>query len=87
MLTVLLTIRKKGVDTDTMAYDLGSFFPAILMVAMGKEKFFRALQDYYQTYYLKQATTQNFLNIIRKYDNSKKVNYVINKFVDPNYLR
>ena len=40
-----------------MAYDLGSSFPAILMVAMGKEKFFRALQYYYQTYYLKQATT------------------------------
>ena len=34
---------QKGVDTDTMAYDLGSSFPAILMVAMGKEKFFRAL--------------------------------------------
>lgn len=78
---------QKGVDTDTMAYDVGSSFPAILMVAMGRNKFFQALQDYYHTYYLKQATTQDFLNIIRKYDNSKKVNYVINKFVDPNYLR
>lgn len=58
-------------------------FPAVLKVAMGKNKFFDALQDYYQTYYLKQATTQDFLNIIRKYDNS---NNVINKFIDPKYL-
>lgn len=76
----------KGIDTDEMAYEAGSSFPAILMIAMGKKKFFNALHDYYETYYLKQATTQDFLNIIRKYDNSKKVNYVINQFIDPNYL-
>lgn len=76
----------KGVDTENMAYELGMDFPAVLKVAMGENKFFDALHDYYQTYYLKQATTQDFLNIIRKYDNSKKVNNVINKFIDPKYL-
>ena len=76
----------KGVDTEDMAYELGMDFPAVLKVAMGENKFFDALHDYYQTYYLKQATTQDFLNIIRKYDNSKKVNNVINKFIDPKYL-
>ena len=69
-----------------MAYELGMDFPAVLKVAMGETKFFDDLHDYYQTYYLKQATTQDFLNIIRKYDNSKKVNNVINKFIDPKYL-
>ncbi len=76
----------KGIDTSDMAYEGGSSFPALLMVAMGKTKFFNALHEYYQTYYLKQATTQDFLKIIRKYDNSKKVNYIINQFIDPNYL-
>lgn len=76
----------KGVDTEEMAYENGSAFPTLLMFAMGKTKFFNALHDYYQTYYLKQATTQDFLNIIRKYDNSKKVNYVIKQYIDPNYL-
>ena len=76
----------KGVDTEDMAYELGMDFPAVLKVAMGENKFFDALHDYYQTYYLKQATTQDFLNIISKYDNSKKVNNVINKFIDPKYL-
>lgn len=76
----------KGVDTEDMAYELEMDFPAILKVAMGETKFFDALHDYYQTYYLKQATAQDFLNIIRKYDNSKKVNNVINKFIDPKYL-
>ena len=76
----------KGVDTEDMAYKLGMDFPAVLKVAMGENKFFDALHDYYQTYYLKQATTQDFLNIISKYDNSKKVNNVINKFIDPKYL-
>ena len=76
----------KGVDTEDMAYELGMDFPAVLKVAMGENKFFDALHDYYQTYYLKQATAQDFLNIIRKYDNSKKVNNVINKFIDPKYL-
>ena len=71
----------KGVDTEDMAYKLGMDFPAVLKVAMGENKFFDALHDYYQTYYLKQATTQDFLNIISKYDNSKKVNNVINKFI------
>ncbi len=52
-----------------MAYKLGMDFPAVLKVAMGETKFFDALHDYYQTYYLKQATTQDFLNIISKYDN------------------
>lgn len=78
---------QKGINSDAMAYGAGSSFPAILMEVMGKTKFFKALQDYYQTYYLKQATTQDFLNIIRKYDNSEKVNYVIKKFIDPNYLK
>ena len=76
----------KGVDTEDMAYELGMDFPAVLKVAMGETKFFDALHDYYQTYYLKQATAQDFLNIIRKYNNSKKVNNVINKFIDPKYL-
>ncbi|KRL83034.1 aminopeptidase [Lactobacillus ultunensis DSM 16047] len=78
---------QKGIDTDDMAYDIGNIFPLALMETMGKNKFFAALHDYYQTYYLKQATTQDFLNIIRKYDNSKKVNYIINRFIDSNYLR
>lgn len=77
----------KGVDTDEMAYEGGSSFSVILMETMGKKKFFNALREYYETYRFKQTTTQDFLNIIHKYDNSEKVNYVIKKFIDPNYLK
>lgn len=77
----------KGMNTDTMAYDAGNTFPALLMGVMGKQKFFAALRDYYQTYHFKQATTQDFLNIIKKYDDSAKVNFIISKFIDPAYLK
>lgn len=77
----------KGVDTDAMAYEGGSSFPALLMEIMGKQKFFAALHEYYETYKFKQATTQDFLNIIRQYDNSANVNYIIKQFIDPAYLR
>ena len=76
----------KGIDTDEMAYECGNTFLILLMETMGKNKFFNALHDYYGTYKFKQATTQDFLNIIHKYDNSDKVNNVIKKFIDPAYL-
>ncbi|GAA3639629.1 M1 family metallopeptidase [Lactobacillus hamsteri] len=76
----------KGKDEADIAYDTAKMFYDELMVAMGKQKFFQAMQDYYRTYYLKQTTGREFLNIIRKYDNSKKVNKIISNFIDPKYL-
>lgn len=76
----------KGKDEEDLAYDTGKIFYAELMVAMGQKKFFPAMRDYYRTYYFKQTNGKEFLAIIRKYDNSKKVNKIINNFIDPALL-
>ncbi|RVU71046.1 MULTISPECIES: M1 family metallopeptidase [Lactobacillus] len=76
----------KGQDETNLDYEGAKAFYAELMVAMGKEKFFNAMKDYCQTYYMKQATGKDFLAVIRKYDNSEQVNQIINKFIDPKFL-
>ena len=54
---------------------------------MGEKKFDQAMRDYYQTYYLKQATGKDFIAIIKKYDNSKAVNDLIKRYISPKYLQ
>ncbi|WP_251717281.1 M1 family metallopeptidase [Lactobacillus agrestimuris] len=76
----------KGEDESSVAYQKAKLFYAELMVAMGEKKFFKALRDYYQTYYLKQTNGKEFLDIIKKYDDSPKVRSIINKSIDQKYL-
>lgn len=67
--------------SGTGNYDQGSLFLAELRSVMGDAKFFAAMKEYYQTYYLKEATTKGFLAIIAKHDNSQAVQAVISKFI------
>lgn len=76
----------KGEDESDLDYDQAATFYLQLMYAMGQKKFFQAMRDYCRTYYMKQATGRDFLAIIRQYDNSRTVNHVINKFINPKYL-
>ena len=62
-------------------YQNGSTFLYELQKAMGENEFFYALRVYYRTYYLKEATTEDFLDIIRKVDKSGKVEEIIKKYI------
>lgn len=48
---------------------------------MGETKFDAFLQDYYKTYMLGRATTDDFLRVLRRHDNSKQVNGIIGLFI------
>lgn len=75
-----------GTDESTLDYEVAKIFYAELLVTMGQKKFYQAMRDYVHTYYFKQATGKDFLAIIRKYDDSKKVDKVINRFINPEFL-
>lgn len=71
----------KNLDSAEIPYSRAKTFMYELYVTMGPDTFHQAMQDYYRTYCLKQATGADFLRIIRKYDNSKAVQSVINTFI------
>lgn len=62
-------------------YDNGALFLYELRETMGDTNFFNMLRDYYKTYTLKIAKTEDFINAIRAYDNSEKVNQIIKKYI------
>lgn len=62
-------------------YTGGMVFLYELQNTMGDEKFFAAMQEYYKTYCLKEATTQDFLKIVRSRDGSDEVEKVIAKYI------
>jgi hypothetical protein len=71
----------KDEPSSMVPYDYGGNFLRYLYVTMGPQKFYSALQEYYSTYCLKQATTQDFIKIILKYDRSSKVKSIIKLFI------
>lgn len=73
--------QKRG-DYDSQVYDNGALFLYELKKNMGDEKFFEAMKEYYKTYCLKIATGEDFLNMIKKYDDSEKVEKVIEKYME-----
>lgn len=62
-------------------YQGGSMFLYELQKAMGNDEFFYALRVYYKAYYLKEATTEGFLDIIRKVAKSERVEKIIKKYI------
>ena len=58
-------------------YETSYIFIQEIRMAMGDEKFNKFLKDFYKTYYLKTVNTDMVLKLIREYDNSKKINEVI----------
>ena len=58
-------------------YEEAYLFLQELRIAMGDDKFNKFLKDFYKTYYLKTVNTDMVLKLIREYDNSKKINEII----------
>lgn len=68
-------------DYSTYVYTQGSYFLYELSQAMKEETFSQMMQDYYQTYYLKEVTTDDFINKIYQYDHSKKIHHIIDTYI------
>lgn len=58
-------------------YEASYCFIQEIRMAMGDDKFSKFLKDFYKTYYLKTVNTDMVLKLIREYDNSKKINEII----------
>lgn len=68
-------------DYDDAIYNGGKVFLYELQKAMGDQKFFAAMKEYYHIYCLKEATTEDFVGIIKGHDDSAKVEEVIGKYI------
>ncbi|MEG0430491.1 MAG: M1 family metallopeptidase [Anaerovoracaceae bacterium] len=69
-----------NLDYANTVYSIGNEFLIALRRTMGDEKFSNALKEYYRTYYLKEATTEDFASIIKKHDKTKKIEYIVRKY-------
>ena len=58
-------------------YEVSYIFLQELRIAMGEDNFKKLIKDFYSKYYLKTVNTNIVLDLIREYDNSKKVNEII----------
>ncbi|MDE7425818.1 MAG: Ig-like domain-containing protein [Lachnospiraceae bacterium] len=88
-----MSSREKAINLPLDSYDIkddeylecvyegGSYFLYELRKAMGDNEFFHALRSYYKAYYLKEATTEDFLNVIQAVNHSEKVEQVIQKYI------
>lgn len=62
-------------------YDGGAMFLYELQREMGDGAFFRMLQEYYKAGYLKEVTTQDFINAVKAFDDSDNVEKLLNKYL------
>lgn len=62
-------------------YDGGKAFLYLLRENMGKENFYKAIREYYENYKFKEATTEDFINIIKKYGNDE-TKKIISKYIE-----
>ena len=69
-------------DYSTYVYTNGSYFLYELSQAMNENTFYQMMQDYYQTYYFKEVTTDDFINKVYQYNKSQKVKQIINDYLD-----
>lgn len=77
-----LPVNKFALDDYSFrAYSGGTSFLWKLREAMGDTAFDSAVKEYYATYTLKEATTVDFLNIVRKYADNDTVNSVISTYI------
>lgn len=73
---------KEPDDYSWTVYQDGALFLYELKKSMGEENFYEAMKEYYRTYCLKIATGEDFLKIIKKYDDSAKTQKVIDKYIE-----
>lgn len=62
-------------------YDGGKCFLYELRKAMGDSTFFHMLRTYYENYSLEIATGNDFLDVVRAFDNSEEVENIIQKYI------
>ncbi len=68
-------------DYGWIVYEQGAQFLFELRKAMGDDRFFSMMREYYKTYCLKEAAGKDFVDLIHKYDDSKKVQRVIDRYI------
>ena len=73
---------KEPDDYSWTVYQDGALFLYELKKSMGEENFYEAMKEYYRTYCLKIATGEDFLKIIRQYDDSARTQKVIDKYIE-----
>lgn len=82
-------LDKKILDKElysSYVYTNGSYFLYELEKKMGSKTFFKMMKDYYKTYYLKEVTAADFINMIYKYNDPNAVSEIINKYISPDYF-
>lgn len=68
-------------EYDMAVYEQGAQFFFELRRAMGDDRFFAMMREYYKTYCLKEATGKDFIDMIYKYDASEKVKSVMERYI------
>ena len=71
----------KGQEYGVAEYEASYMFLQELRVSMGDEKFGQFLKDFYAKYKMKRVTTKTVVNFIKKYDNSKKTQGIIDFYI------
>lgn len=62
----------------TAEYEGGYAFLQELRLLLGNDRFMDFLRDYYKEFYMKSVTTNELLDFVKKYNNSDKLNEIIN---------
>lgn len=72
-----LSYNELGKNYLTVVYQKGKYFLYDLVNAMGKDTFYKMLQEYYNTYAFQETTTKDFIDILHKYTYNQKVKELI----------
>lgn len=62
-------------------YDGGATLLYELQKEMGDGAFFHMLQEYYRVGYMKEATTEDFIRVVKAFDDSEEVDAILNKYL------
>ena len=68
----------EGQSYGEAEYECGYMFLQEVRIQLGDERFSQFLKDYYEEYYLKKVTTQDIIDFIKRYDDSEKMQDIIN---------
>lgn len=65
----------------TAEYDGGYMFLQEVRVQLGDKTFKKFLKEYYKTYAMKVVVTEDVVNLVKKYDNSKAMRKIIDFYI------
>lgn len=72
---------KENQEYSAYVYDGGTYFLCELRKAMGDEVFYPMLQEYYKAYHFNEVSTEEFVEVIRTFDNSESVRRIVEKYI------